>query len=131
MSERVPSATATEVVAAIVRGNFPSLLLVKRLSLPAATAALRELEGFLGKEDNRLNSLRETVNKLSATPLRTKVARQIGESVVYKTQRPSAKKSAHVVVPINVLETAGPLSRVRVTFERDRIVITQENHEHL
>lgn len=125
MTARTPSATATEIVAAVVRGNFPTLLLTKRVTLPAATAALRELEGFIGKDDLRLTGLREAVAKLSATPLRTKVARQIGESVVYKTQRPSTKKSAHVVVPVNVLETSGQLSQVRVTFERDRIVISR------
>lgn len=128
MSDRTPSATATEVVAAVVRGSFPTLLLAKRVTLPAATAALRELESFVGGDDARLRPLRELVVRLSATPLRTKVARTIGESVTYKTQRPSTKKSAHVVVPVNTLETDGqPLAQVRVSFERDRIVISRVN----
>ncbi len=126
MTGRTPSATATEVVAAVVRGSFPTLLLAKRVTLPAATSALRELEGFIGDEDDaRLRPLRELVVKLSDTPLRTKVARRVGENVTYKTQRPSTKKSAHVVVPVNVLETDGPLTQVRVSFGADRIVITR------
>lgn len=126
MTDRTPSATATEIVAAVVRGSFPTLLLAKRVTLPSATSALRELEGFVGSDDGRLRPLRELVVRLSDTPLRTKVARQVGESVTYKTQRPSTKKSAHVVVPVNTLETEGqPLSQVRVTFEKDRIVIAR------
>lgn len=126
MTDRTPSATATEVVAAVVRGSFPTLMLTKRVTLPAATAALRELESFVGGDDARLRPLRELVVRLSDTPLRTKVARQVGESVTYKTQRPSTKKSAHVVVPVNVLEDGSqPLSQVRVTFEKDRIVISR------
>lgn len=125
MTDRPSSATATEVVAAIVRGSFPVLLFDKRVTLPAATSALRELETFVGGDDVRLRPLRELVNKLADTPLRTKVARKVGENVTYKTQRPSTKKSAHVVVPINVLETNGPLTQVRVSFEQDRIVISR------
>lgn len=125
MTDRTPSATANEIVASVVRGTLPALLLAKRVTLPSATAALRELEGFVGSDDARLRPLRELVVKLSDVPLRTKVARRVGESVIYKTQRPSTKKSAHVVVPVNVLETDGSLSRVRVTFEESRIVITR------
>lgn len=125
MSDRTPSATANEIVASVVRGTLPTLLLAKRVTLPSATSALRELEGFVGGEDARLRPLRELVVKLSDVPLRTKVARRVGESVIYKTQRPSTKKSAHVVVPVNILETNSPLTQVRVTFEDGRIVITR------
>lgn len=126
MTDRTPSATATEIVAAIVRGSYPSLLLAKRVTLPSATAALRELESFVGSDDARLRPLRELVVRLTDTPLRTKVARRVGESVTYKTQRPSTKKSAHVVVPVNTLESEGQaLTQVRVTFEQDRIVISR------
>lgn len=125
MNDRTPSATANEIVASVVRGTLPTLLLTKRVTLPSATAALRELEGFVGGDDARLRPLRELVVKLSDVPLRTKVARRVGESVIYKTQRPSTKKSAHVVVPVNILETNGPLSQVRVSFEDGRIVITR------
>lgn len=125
MTDRTPSATANEIVASVVRGTLPALLLTKRVTLPSATSALRELEGFVGGDDARLRPLRELVVKLSDVPLRTKVARRVGESVIYKTQRPSTKKSAHVVVPVNILETNGPLSQVRVSFEDGRIVITR------
>jgi hypothetical protein len=125
MNDRTPSATANEIVASVVRGTLPTLLLTKRVTLPSSTAALRELEGFVGGDDARLRPLRELVVKLSDVPLRTKVARRVGESVIYKTQRPSTKKSAHVVVPVNILETNGPLSQVRVSFEDGRIVITR------
>lgn len=125
MTDRTPSATANEIVASVVRGTLPTLLIAKRVTLPSATSALRELEGFVGGDDARLRPLRELVVKLSDVPLRTKVARRVGESVIYKTQRPSTKKSAHVVVPVNVLETSGPLAQVRVSFEDGRIVITR------
>jgi hypothetical protein len=127
MTARTPSVTANEIVASVVRGTLPTLLLTKRMTLPSATSALRELEGFIGGDDARLRPLRELVVKLSDVPLRTKVARRVGESVIYKTQRPSTKKSAHVVVPVNVLETNGPLSQVRVSFEDGRITITRSD----
>jgi hypothetical protein len=128
MSNQEPArapATSNEIVAAVVRGALPTLLLTKRMALPAATGALRELERFVGPDDARLHALREQVTALSESPLRTKSARQVGESVVYKTQRPGTKKSSHVVVPVNVLQKGLPLTQVRVTFGSDSIVITR------
>ena len=60
MTDRPSSATATEVVAAIVRGSFPVLLFDKRVTLPAATSALRELETFVGGDDIRFGDLLDT-----------------------------------------------------------------------
>jgi hypothetical protein len=123
MQNRSPSASCSEIVAAVVSNKLPQVMLAKRLTLLSAESALRELEGFVGPGDSRLEPLREQVAQLTAAPLRTRVARKPGESVVYKTQRPSTKKSPHVIVPVNVLEQGAPLDKVRVTFGTDRIVI--------
>lgn len=130
--ETRPSASASEVQAALLNGTFTSLILDKRISIEIAEGVATMMRAFLrlesGQEDERLKPLeayleRERARVLTGDQLWRPP--QVGQTRRYplrttasKSKDPSRYRRAFIQIPVGLYDD-GTLEAIDVKFEAD------------